>query len=210
MNIAVIGTGNVGGALGRRWAQRGHTVIFVSRDPASDKVQALLKAAGPTACVAKGLQEAVAGAEVVLLARPWGVTLETVRSAGDLSGKIIVDATNPLTAQGGLALGFDTSAGEAVAALARGARVVKAFNSTGAGNMADADYGGQRPSMFICGDDAAAKKVVAGLAEELGFEAVDAGALAMARVLEPLALLWIRLAYAQGLGPNIALKLLRR
>jgi len=210
MKIAVLGTGNVGSALGRRWAQGGHSVIFVSREPESDKVQALLKTAGPNACVAKEAREAVASAEVVLLAIPWGVTLETLRSAGDLSGKIVVDATNPLTVQGGLALGFDTSGGEEVAALATGAQVVKAFNTTGAGNMADTHYGDQRPTMFICGDNAAAKAVVNGLAEELGFEAIDAGALTMSRVLEPLTLLWLSLAYSQGLGPNIAFKLLRR
>jgi 8-hydroxy-5-deazaflavin:NADPH oxidoreductase len=210
MKITVLGTGNVGGALGRRWAQGGHTVIFVSRDPESDKVQRLLKTAGPNASVVKGVREAVASAEVVLLATPWGVAPETVKNAGDLSGKIIVDATNPINAQGCLALGFDTSGGETIAAVAKGAQVVKAFNTTGAGNMADTNYGGQRPSMFICGDSEAAKKIVGGLAEELGFEAIDAGALAMCRVLEPLTLLWIRLAYVQGLGPNIAFKLLRR
>ena len=76
--------------------------------------------------------------------------------------------------------------------------------------MANADYGGEKPSMFLCGDDAEAKKVVAGLAAELDFEPVDCGPLNMARSLEQLALLWIRLAYSQGFGPNIAFRLLRR
>jgi predicted dinucleotide-binding enzyme len=91
-----------------------------------------------------------------------------------------------------------------------GAKVVKAFNTTGAGNMANPRFGGEAASMFICGDDAAAKKTVASLAEALGFEAVDAGSLSQARLLEPLAMLWISMAYGFGRGPNIAFKLLRR
>ncbi len=209
MNIAIIGTGNVGGALGRRWAQGGHVVAFATRDPQSAKVQALLQAAGPNARAA-GLREAVAGAEVVVLAMPWGVTEETIKAAGDLAGKVIIDATNPLTATMDLAVGFDTSGGELVAGWARGGRVVKAFNMTDAGNMANTDYGDQKPTMLICGDDAAAKETVAGLAEALGFEALDAGPLTIARTLEPLTLLLITLAYRQGLGSNIAFKLLRR
>jgi len=147
----------------------------------------------------------------VVLATPWAAAREAVKAAGDLSGKILIDATNPLKPDlSGLALGHTTSAGEEVARWATGARVVKAFNTTGARNMADPRLGGQSASMFLCGDDAAAKKTVAGLAEALGFEPVDAGPLAQARLLEPLAMLWISMAYAFGHGPNIAFKLLRR
>ena len=92
----------------------------------------------------------------------------------------------------------------------RGARVVKAFNSTGAGNMADTDYGAEKPSMFLCGDDPPAKVTVSHLASELGFEPVDCGPLTSARYLEPLCGLWITLAYKQGLGPDIAFRLVRR
>jgi hypothetical protein len=91
-----------------------------------------------------------------------------------------------------------------VARWAPGARVVKAFNTTGAGNMADPRFGNEHATMFMCGDDAAAKRTVGTLAEALGFEAVDAGPLRQARLLEPLAMLWISLAYAAGHGPNIA------
>lgn len=119
------------------------------------------------------------------------------------------DATNPLTAKLELAVGFDGSAGETVARLAPGARVVKAFNTTGAENMANARGFAVKPMMPVAGDDAAAKDAVRKLAEELGFEAVDAGPLAMSRQLEPLAMLWIKLAYAQGLGRNFAFALAR-
>jgi len=206
MRIAIIGTGNVGSALGTRWSQRGHEVVFGSRDPRSEKVQKLSAATGAGAA---NIRDAVADAAVVVLATPWDATEESIVAAGDLSGKILLDATNPLQNMK-LALGLTTSGAEQVASWAGNATVVKAFNSTGAGNMRNPDYAGQKPTMCICGDDAGAKQVASGLIEEIGFEAVDAGPLTSARYLEPLAGLWITLAYAQGLGPNIAFKLLRR
>ena len=206
MRIAIIGTGNVGSALGTRWAQRGHEVVFGSRDPSGAKAQKLLAATGASVA---GIREAVADAAVVVLATPWDAAQESIVTAGDLTGKVVLDATNPLQNMK-LALGLTTSGAEQVASWAGGAAVVKAFNSTGAGNMFNPDYAGQKPTMFICGDDAGAKQIVSGLIEEIGFEAVDAGPLTSARYLEPLAGLWITLAYAQGLGPNIAFRLLRR
>jgi NADPH-dependent F420 reductase len=206
MRIAIIGTGNVGSALGTRWAQRGHEVVFGSRDPSGAKAQKLLAATGASVA---GIREAVADAAVVILATPWDAAQESIIAAGDLTGKVVLDATNPLQNMK-LALGLTTSGAEQVASWAGGAAVVKAFNSTGAGNMLNPDYAGQKPTMFICGDDAGAKQIVSGLIEEIGFEAVDAGPVTSARYLEPLAGLWITLAYAQGLGPNIAFRLLRR
>ena len=156
-------------------------------------------------------EAAVAGAEVVVLATPWAVTERVVCSLGDLGGKILVDCTNPLTADlSGLVVGPDTSGGEEVARWATGARVVKAFNTTGSGNMTDAGYGGAKLAMPLAGDDAEAKAMVAGLAEELGFEAVDVGPLSRSRQLEQLAVLWIALAYQQGLGMDFGFALLRR
>ena len=208
MQIAVIGTGNVGAALGKRWAEGGHRVVFGTRDPESAKVTALVEAAGPNAS-ADRIANATARAEVVLLAVPWDVVRLVLENAGELSGKVLIDATNPI-APAGLAVGFDTSGGELVAEWAPGARVVKAFNTTGANNLADSRYGDVRPSMFLCGDDAAAKQIAGELAGEIGFEAIDAGALSLARVLEPLTVLWVSLAHRQGLGRNIAFSLLRR
>jgi predicted dinucleotide-binding enzyme len=128
-----------------------------------------------------------------------------------MSAKILVDCTNPLlSGTSSLAVGHTTSAAEQIAGWAEGASVVKTFNSTGSVNMVDPRYGSQPASMFLCGDDSKAKSVVARLGEEIGFEMIDAGPLANARLLEPLAMLWISLAYRQGLGPNIAFKLLRR
>lgn len=210
MKIAIIGAGNVGSSLGKGWAARGHEVVFGVRDPRDAKVQEAVKATGGTAH-ATSVQEAASSAEVVVLATPWGATQDAIRAAGDLRGKIVVDATNPLKPDlSGLALGHTTSAGEEVARWAAGAKVVKAFNTIGAQHMVNPRFGGQSASMFICGDDAGTKKSVATLAEALGFEPVDVGPLTQARLLEPLAMLWISMALLYGQGPNIAFKLLHR
>ena len=210
MKIGIIGPGNVGSTLGRAWAEKGHDILFGVRDPRAKKVEDAIKATGGKARAAS-VKEAAAQAEVVLLAVPWGATQDAIKAAGNLGGKIVIDATNPLKPDlSGLALGHTTSAGEEVARWAAGAKVVKAFNTIGAQHMANPRFGGQSASMFICGDDAAAKKTVAALAEALGFESVDAGPLTQARLLEPLAMLWISMAYAYGHGVNIAFRLLRR
>ncbi|HXB75191.1 MAG TPA: hypothetical protein VNY05_43565 [Candidatus Acidoferrales bacterium] len=123
----------------------------------------------------------------------------------------MIDATNPLLPQlAGMECGTTTSGAEQVASWAPGATVVKAFNTVGSNVMENQEFGAGRPVMFYCGDDAAAKRVAADLASGMEFEAIDAGPLAQARLLEPFALLWISLALAQGLGRNIAFQLLRR
>ncbi len=209
MKIAIIGAGNVGSSLGKGWAARGHEVVFGVRDSRDAKVQEVVEATGGKAR-ATSVKDAAA-AEVVVLATPWVATQEALRAAGDVRGKIVVDATNPLKPDlSGLALGHTTSAGEEVARWATGAKVVKAFNTIGAQHMASPRFGGQSASMFICGDDAGAKKTVATLAEALGFDPVDTGPLTQARLLEPLAMLWISMALLYGQGPDIAFKLLRR
>lgn len=213
MNITIIGAGNVGGTLGSRWAV-GHKVTFASRNPGDPKIRKLLTTAGPNACAAT-IPQAVQGADVIGLTVPWEGAQDALQSAGDLSGKILFDATNPLAAgpdflQRGLLVGGNTSAAEQVAAWAKGARVVKAFNTTGWPNMANPQFAGQNASMFICGDDPTAKAAVKKLSDELGFDTIDAGQLTAARYLEPLAMLWIGLAFGQGLGVNFAFKIIRR
>jgi hypothetical protein len=209
MNIAIIGTGSVGAALGRGWAQAGHAVTFGSRHPRSNDVEALVGSIGDRACSTTP-DEAAAAAEIVALAVPWSAAESAVEGLGDLGGKILIDCTNPLAAGLTSAVDGDTSGAEKIARWAPSARVVKAFNTTGANNMADPDYAGTPLTMFICGDDAEAKSTVAELAEALGFEAVDAGPLERARLLEPMARLWIHLAMTDGLGREIGFKLLRR
>jgi predicted dinucleotide-binding enzyme len=208
MRIGIIGAGNVGGSLGRGWARRGHEVTFGVRNPSDPKLKPLLEETG-----AKAVSPAAAAidAEVVVLATPWEGTESAVRGMGSLSGKILFDCTNPLAPQlSGLTHGFDTSAAEQVASWAPGARVVKVFNTTGANNMENPDFDGVAATMFYCGDDKDAKATAHQLAAGLGFDPLDCGNLEQARLLEPLALLWIRLAYLQGMGRDIAFKLMKR
>ncbi len=210
MQIAIIGAGNVGGTLRRRWAQNGHAIVYGVREPQGTKMQVVLRGSGVNARAAT-MGEAVAACDLVLLATPWGVTESVICSVDDWTGKILVDATNPLTPDlRGLALGHTTSAAEQIAIWAPGARVVKAFNSTGAQNMADPIYGANRVTMFVCGEDVDAKTTVMSLVTELDFEALDAGPLSRARDLEPLAMLWIHLAYSEGMGPDFAFTVIRR
>ena len=174
MRIAIIGAGNVGGTLGKMWAARGHEVAFGVRSPNDAKVQTLVTVTGQRAR-AVSMKDAVVGAEVVALATPWSAVESAIKDAGDLRGKVLVDATNPLKPDlSGLALGHSTSAGAHVAAWAPGA------------------------------------KMVAGLAGDLGFDLVDCGPLTQARLLDPLAMLWISMVYDYGAGPNIGIALLRK
>ncbi len=210
MKIAVIGTGNVGATLGKRWAAAGHSVVFGTRDPKGAKIAALLAQAGPNASAAT-VSRAAASGEVVVLATPWEATKSAVQSAGGLPGKVVIDCTNPIAPDmTGLSVGLTTSAGEQVAQWAPHARVVKAFNTIGSNVMADPAFGDGAATLLVCGDDADAKKTVSALAGDLGFDVVDAGGLASSRYLEPMAMLWITLAYARKLGRNIAFRLVRR
>ena len=210
MKIAVLGTGNVGRALGCRWARGGHQVFFGARDPRSEEVAGVREAAGPTATVGT-CTAAIAAAEAILLAIPWDQTRLVLEQAGDLDGKIVMDCINPLTADlSGLELGFDTSAAEQIAQWFPTARVVKAFNTLSAATMEDPQYGDQQACMFYCGDDAEAKAVVKQLAEELGFDGIDCGPLRISRQLEPLAMLYVHLAVFEGWGGDCAFKMLKR
>ncbi|MEJ1935134.1 NAD(P)-binding domain-containing protein, partial [Nostoc sp. NIES-2111] len=183
MKVAILGAGQVGRALGGGWQAAGHTVRYGVPSPDDPKHAGL-----PTTTV----PEAVRDAEVVVLATPWPATQEALRSAGGLAGRIVIDCTNPLNYSPetglSLALGFDTSGGEHVAGWAPGASVFKTLNQTGAEGMAQARTFAQPPVMFVAGDDEARKPAVLSLVNDLGFEAVDAGPLAQARLLEPLAM----------------------
>jgi len=213
MKLAIIGAGNVGGTLGAAWAQKaGHEIFFGVRDPQSDKTKALLqklsgKARAGTAAEAARLTD------MIVLTTPWTATEAAIRSMGDLGGKIILDATNPLVMGPdglGLEIGHSISAGEKVQGWAKGAFVFKTLNTTGFNNMADPVFHGVKSAMFVAGDDAANKPKVIALVAELGFEVVDAGPLRNARLLEAHAMLWIDLALKRGQGRDFAFAVLRR
>uniref|UniRef100_Q022I0 NADP oxidoreductase, coenzyme F420-dependent n=1 Tax=Solibacter usitatus (strain Ellin6076) TaxID=234267 RepID=Q022I0_SOLUE len=209
MRIGIIGSGNVGGTLGRRWASNGHTVFFATRDPQSAAIRRLLAESGPTAA-AGSLHDAVAQSDLVLLATPWPATRQMLEAAGDFGNRILIDATNPVAPDlSGLECANTTSGAESVAQWAPTARVVKAFNTVGNNVMADPAFPAP-VALFYCGDNASAKQTVAPLIRELGFDAIDAGPLSQARVLEPFALLWISLAVKSGYGREIAFQFMRR
>lgn len=216
MKIAIIGAGNVGGALGRAWAKAGHSIIFGVRDPAGGKTKPPLAEIG-SAATSVVVPDAVRAGDIVVLATPWDAVPQVINAMGDLRGKIVIDCTNPLylNAEGSLSLsvGSSSSGAEEIARMAPQARVAKAFNTYGWENFANSSYPGYgdlKPVMFYCSDDDEAKEIVEKLAKDIGFEPVDTGGLGMSRTLEPLALMWIRLAIRNGRNPNFTWGVMRR
>lgn len=188
--IGIIGDGNVGSALARGFKRAGHDVRNIGNDR-------------------KAVRETAAWAEVVLLAVPFGAIDDVVREAGAaLEGKTLVDVTNALDSGMNLAIGFTTSGGEELQKKSPGARVVKAFNTVFAQHMDSGRLGDRPLTTFVAADDAGAKRTVLELAREIGFDAVDAGPLKNARLLEPLAFFNIQLGYTLGMGTQIGFKLL--
>ena len=207
MKIGIIGAGDVGGTLGKSWRQRKHDIMFGVRNLQSQNVQRLAQM--DKSLTFGNINDAVAFGDVILFAIPWTSIEETVRGR-NLSGKIVIEPTNPLTPDLRQLAFDDSSVAERIANLAKGAKVVKAFNTIGAQTLNNLIFGSNRADLFLCGDDTPSKRVVGELAADIGFDVVDIGSLANARMLENLALLWIELALRQELGPNIAFKLLRR
>ncbi|HYJ11651.1 MAG TPA: NAD(P)-binding domain-containing protein [Polyangiaceae bacterium] len=188
--IGIIGDGNVGSALARGLERAGHEVRAVGRDKGA-------------------IWKASSWAEIVLLAVPFGALDEVVNDAAEaLAGKTVVDVTNALDASMNLAVGFSTSGAEELQKKLPNSRVVKAFNTVFAQHMDSGRLRDEPLTAFVAADDAAAKKVVLDLARDIGFDAVDAGPLMNARLLEPLAHFNIQLGYVLGLGTQIGFKLL--
>ena len=207
MKVTLIGAGNMGAALSKQLALAGHQVRVTARN--LDKAAAL-QHAGVSVVPAQG---AAADADVVILATGYGDAATALASVGDLKGKVVVDITNPLSADYmSLTLGHNTSAAEEIAKRVPEALVVKAFNTLFASVLAaGADFGqGRKASTFVASDSERAKQTVTALAQSMGFEVIDAGGLKNARYLEPLAGLNIYLGYGAGLGTNIAPTWLRK
>jgi hypothetical protein len=194
------------GALGKAWAKGGHSVFYGSREP--EKAAALAASNGANAQGGR-LVEAAAFGEVILLASIWVGVAETLQVVGQLTGKVLIDCTLPLRDRQ-LDVNFsETSGAEEIARRAPGSRVVKAFHTVSFQQMDKPRIGSQAISLFYCGDDGGAKTIVAQLAGEMGFDPVDCGPLFIARLLEPMGVLWIFLAAGVGLGDDIGFKLLR-
>lgn len=201
MKIGIIGAGNMGSAFAKRLAAAGHDVTITAQDP-SHAEQAASAAGGSVRAVAHG--QIASGAELLILATPYAAAADALRGAGDVSGKTVIDISNPLAPDfSGLTVGFTSSAAEEIQKAAPGARVVKAFNTVFA-PVLGSEPGATKVQVLYAGDDDSAKQAVRGLIESAGFEAVDAGPLSNARYLEPLGMLNIYLGFMAGRGTGIA------
>lgn len=203
MNISIFGTGNMAGGLTTLFAKAGHRVTVASRDEAKARSVAAALGGGITA---GSFADAAATADAIVLAVPYEAAADVVDAAGGLAGKIVIDITNPLTADySGLTVGHTTSAAEEIQKRAPAAKVVKAFNTVFASVLLNGGKAAGKPAtVFVAGDDAEARKSVAALAAGAGFAAVETGGLASARYLEPVAGLNIALGYGLGHGTDIA------
>lgn len=209
MNILLLGAGNMGSALARQLSQAGHAVQITARS--LDKAQAAASAiSGVTAVDVSG---SAAAADVVIVATPSDQAIAALTQSGPLDGKVIVDITNPLSADFmALTIGHSTSAAEEIAKAFPAAEVVKGFNTLFAQVLAEGPEfaGGQKAPAFVAADSERAKATARTLAESIGFDVIDAGPLKNARYLEPLAGLNIYLGYGAGQGTNIAPTWIRR
>lgn len=203
MKIAIIGTGNVGGALATNWSRAGHEILLGVRKTQQFKGAELLR--NPNTSV-HTIESAAAQADVILVATPPQVAEELARSFGDVSGKIIIDSTNAVRTKPE----HYPTAFHAFEALTK-AEVVKCFNTTGFENMQNPNYGHTRLDLFMAGKSERAKSVAAQLAIDAGFEyCYDFGGSDRVELLEKFALSWINLAIFQGMGRDIGFKLVRR
>lgn len=201
MNVGILGSGDVGKALARGFVSRGHKVTIASREPS--------KLAGfvhehRDKLAAGTFEEAARSGDVLVLATAFGVAKEALDLAGpqNCSGKVIVDVTNPLNYEdgrpSGLSVAGNDSAGESVQRWLPDAKVVKAFNTVGHAHFVDPKFPGGPPTMFLAGNDDAAKNTVEQIAESFGWAVLDAGPIQAARYLEAMAMLWI--TYSIGTG----------
>ncbi|MCC5938879.1 MAG: NAD(P)-binding domain-containing protein [Lunatimonas sp.] len=205
MKIAIIGTGNVGGALATAWAQKGHEINLGVRDMERFKGTELL--ANPRTSVSP-IADAVSKSDVILMATPATNAVEITQSLGDTTGKVILDAGNIILGRG--PQGFNTVS-EAILAHTNTRDVVKCFNTTGYNNMANPLYGELTLDMFMAGDSLEGKLVARQLAKDAGFaECYDIGGNDRFGLLEQLAWFWINLAMVQGHGRDIGIKILKR
>jgi len=203
MKIAIIGSGNVGGALARQWVNHGHQVLIGARFPLSEKNILLAAEIGDRFT---RIPTAVKESEVILISTPPNAILELVEEMGDVTGKVLIDATNAVRETPDPyptvyhCLVHRTKA-----------EVVKCFNSTGYENMLNPVYKGEGIDMFMAGDSDTAKAVAKQLALDCGFgSCIDFGKSDKVELLEKFALSWINLAILQRMGRNVAFRLVKR
>jgi 8-hydroxy-5-deazaflavin:NADPH oxidoreductase len=214
MKIGVLGSGDVGQALGSGLISIGHEVKMGSREAGNEKCRAWVAKSGARASQGT-FADAAAFADLAVLATLWSGTENVIQQAepGNLAGKVVIDATNPLVftpnEPPSLALGHTDSGGEQVQRWLPKSRVVKCFNIVGNAHMVHPDFPGGPPDMFLCGNDTEAKKTVTGICQAFGWPVIDIGGIEGARLLEPICILWV-LYGIRSKSWNHAFKLLRK
>jgi len=214
MKVGILGSGEVGRKLADGFIELGHQVKIGSRDPNQSKITDWIIKHDKEKASSGTFAETASFGELVVLATLWEGTAEAIRlsNSENLASKIVIDVTNPLDFSKGtppsLALGHTNSGGETVQRMLPNSKVVKAFNIVGNPHMVHPDFPGGKPTMFICGNDEASKKIVTDeILSRFGWETIDIGGIEGSRTLEPLALLWILHYFKSGNG-NHAFKLL--
>ncbi len=209
MNIGIIGTGNMGTAFAKSLAKTPNNLLICSRYP-----EKATKLAESISEKVKGgsIKDSADFAEVIILAVPWPNIRDVISQLGDLSGKIIIDISNPVKADlSGLAVSEGTSASEEIAKMIPKAKVVKAFNTIFATVLESSPkFDNQNASVFYCGNDSDSKNKISQIISDLGYDPIDCGPLESARLLEKLGLVNISFGYKLGMGGNQAFKLLKR
>lgn len=204
MKVTIVGYGHMGSGLAESLSKTEHQIVITGRD--LDKAQAVAARHGDRVRVLPEA-EAASDADLIIATTPYADQVEALRALGDLSGKIVIDISNPINAgMDGLQIGHSTSAAEEIAKALPGAKVIKAFNTIFAAILhEDPDFGhGTKVQVFYAGDDEAAKRKVEDLIETMGFLPVDAGPLRNARNLEPMAMQNIWFGYMAKQGTGIA------
>ena len=213
MKVGIIGSGNVGQALGKGFVKLKYEVKIGSRNPNQDKIKEFIKNTGKLAS-AGTFDQAASFGEIIVLATSWSGTENAIKLSNpkNLENKIVIDVTNPLDFSQGkprLALGYDNSAGETIQKLLPKSKVVKAFNMVGNAHMVNPDFPNGPPDMFICGNDEKAKQKVTEILSKFGWSTIDIGNIENSRLLEPLAMLWITYGVKTNTW-NHAFKLLKK
>ncbi|HRD39516.1 MAG TPA: NAD(P)-binding domain-containing protein [Bacteroidia bacterium] len=205
MKIAIIGTGNVGGALATKWAKCGHEITLGVRDTTNFKGKELLNNPNTTVDT---ITKAVKSSEVILIATPAITAVEVAQSLGNTDGKVIIDTMNIVMGKG--PSGFSNTT-DAILANTQTKDVVKCFNTTGFNNMVNPIYNNTAIDVFVAGDSLKGKEIATQLAKDAGFgECYSVGGNDRFELLEKFAFFWINLAMFQGQGRDIAFKLLKR
>ena len=206
MKIAIIGSGNVGGALAKKWIQAGHKVLIGARFPLSDKNLQLAAEIGQDPFTS--IESAVTQCGIILISTPATATVEVVKSLGNTAGKIIIDTMNVVMGRG--PEGYKNTT-DAILGNTQTRDVVKCFNTTGFNNMLNPIYGNSALDLFVAGDSEEGKTIAVQLAKDAGFaECYNIGGNDKFELMEQFAWFWINLAMFQGQGREIGFKLLKR